>query len=91
MDESHWISRAQAAEAQLKTLKAAQEPVLERIRNFKANFGLRERSDGAIVINYEHFVQALGAAAALELRAEIDKHYGITGEPGKKPRMRVQA
>lgn len=75
-DESIWIDRAQSAEAKLKTLKEAYEPALERVKAFKQNFGVKERGNGEIEIDFEKFVQRLGEASALELRAVIDEHYG---------------
>ena len=90
-DESYWVDRAQTAEARLGTLKAAYEPAIERVRQFKTNFGLKERADGSIVIDFECFVTALGPTGCLELREEIDKQWNISGAPGAKPRMRVQA
>lgn len=90
-DESYYIERAQTAEARLQTLKDAYEPAIERVQQFKAAFGLRDRSDGSIVIDYERFVEALGPDGCLELRAEIDKRWLISGEPGKKPRIVVTA
>ena len=53
MSESVWIERAQSAEARLNTLKQAYEPALERVRNFKANFGIRERDDGSIDVDFD--------------------------------------
>lgn len=90
-DETMWIERAQSAEARLKTLEQAMKPAIERVQQFKANFGLRERQNGEIVIDYDRFVEALGPSGALELRSAIDERYGITGGPGQKPRMRVGA
>lgn len=90
-DESHWIERAQSAEAKLATLKAAYEPAIERVQQFKTNFGIKERHDGEIVIDYDRFVERLGVAAALELRAVIDQRYHISGAPGEKPRIKLPA
>lgn len=73
--DSHWIERAQSAEARLKTLQQAYEPALEKTRNFKANFGVKERSNGEIDIDFEKFVKKLGREAALELRRIIDEQY----------------
>jgi len=86
-----WIARAQSAEARLATLKEAYEPALERVKAFKANFGVKERADGTIVIDYEKLVAAIGPEGALELRAVIDETYSIKGAAGEKPRMRVVA
>ena len=88
-EESHWIERAQSAEAKLKTLEEAHKPALERIKDFKANFGVRERDNGEIVIDFDKFVERLGPEACLELRMIIDEKYLISGEPGEKPKLKV--
>ncbi len=89
MDESHWIARAQTAEAKLNTLEAASKPALEKIKQFKSNFGVKERQDGEIVIDFDKFVKNLGQIAALELRGIIDGQYQISGDAGEKPHMRL--
>lgn len=91
MSEDFYRQRAETAEAQLATLKYAQAAAIDRVRQFKANFGIRERSNGDLVIDYQKFVKALGLEAALELRKEIDLAYRITGEAGEKPRVRASA
>lgn len=88
-DESRLIERAQSAEAKLKTLQEAYQPAIDRIQQFKTNMGVRERHDGALIVDFERFAKAIGPESALELRRIIDETYGITGEPGTKPRMRV--
>ena len=88
-DESHWIERAQSCEARLSTLKDAYGPAIERVKQFKANFGVRERSNGEIDIDFEKFVERLGVGAALELRRVIDEKYAVSGAPGEKPHVRV--
>lgn len=90
-DESYWISRAQSAEAKLQTLKDAYDPAIERVQQFKATFGVKERSDGSLVVDFERFAAAIGPESALELRRIIDEVHGITGAPGEKPRMRLVA
>ncbi len=89
--DQFWVSRAQSAEAKLATLKESIDPVLTRIKQFKENFGVRERSDGSIIIDFEKMVDRLGPEACLELRSVIDSKYGISGAAGEKPRMRVGA
>jgi hypothetical protein len=74
-DESFWVSRAQTAEAQLKTLREAQGAAIERIKEFKANFGIRERDNGEIVIDFQKFTERLGIDGAIELRKIIDEKY----------------
>ncbi len=81
MEENFWISKAQSAEAQLATLKEAYQPAIEKIQQFKANFGVRERSNGEIDIDFEKFVKNLGREGAMELKSVIETHY-------KRPRGR---
>ena len=76
MSESVWIERAQSAEARLNTLKQAYEPALERVRNFKANFGIREKDNGEIDINYDKFIEHLGSENSMILKSIIQKKYG---------------
>lgn len=78
MSEDVWIERAQSAEAKLKTLQQAYAPAIERIQNFKTNFGLKERDNGEISIDYDKFVKNLGRESALELRKVIDGQYKNT-------------
>lgn len=89
MSEQMWIERAQTAEAQLASLKNSFEPALERVQMFKKNFGVRERSNGEIDIDFDILVDRIGPEGALELRAIIDEKYLISGAPGEKPRLRV--
>lgn len=74
-DDSAWISRAQTAEAKLKTLREAQGAAIDRVRDFKANFGIRERDNGEIVIDFQKFAERLGIDGAIELRKIIDEKY----------------
>ena len=86
-----WIDRAQSAETQLATLKQAMQPALERVKDFKKNFGVKEKSDGEIVIDFDKLVGRLGLESALELRSIIDEKYQISGAAGEKPRVRLSA
>lgn len=88
-DESIWRDRATTAEAKLATMKDAYGPAIERIQVFKMNFGVRERENGDIDVDFDKFVQRLGVTDALELRRIIDATYNITGEPGTKPHLKV--
>lgn len=90
-DESQWIEQAQSWEAKYRTLKEATDPALERVKQFKANFGVREKQDGSIEIDWAKFVERIGIEGALELRREIDQRYSISGEPGEKPKVKVRA
>lgn len=85
----YWVERAQSAEARLLTLKESIEPTLERVKQFKTNFGIRESTDGTISIDFDKFVDRLGVEQCLQLRAIIDEKYKIRGEAGEKPRIRV--
>ncbi len=85
------LNRAESAEAKFGTLKANMDAVIDRVKQFKTNFGVRERSDGSIVIDFEKMVGRLGPEACLELRSVIDDKYGISGAAGEKPRIRVRS
>ena len=76
MSEQMWMERAQSAEAQLKTLREAQGAAIERIKDFKANFGIKERGNGEIVIDFPKFVERLGPESSSELRKIIVEKYG---------------
>ncbi len=76
MSEDMWMDRAQSAEAQLKTLREAQGAAIERIKDFKANFGIKERGNGEIVIDFPKFVERLGQEDAAELQKVIAEKYG---------------
>lgn len=90
-DESYWVDRAQSAEARLKTVEDQYKPAIERVQAFKTNFGVKERSDGSLVVDYEKFAKAIGIGGALELRRVIDETYSIRGEAGEKPKIKVVA
>lgn len=89
MSEQMWIDRAQSAESKIETMRQAHEMAAERIKNFKMNFGIREKASGEIDIDFDVFVDRLGAEQALALRQIIDAKYHIHGSPGEKPRMRA--
>ena len=55
-----WIERAQSAEARIQTLKDAYEPAINRIKDFKRNFGIKERDNGMIDIDFDKFCDNLG-------------------------------
>jgi hypothetical protein len=76
MSEDIWMDRCQSAEAQLKTLREAQGAAIERIKEFKANFGIKERSNGEILIDFPKFVERMGQEGSAELRKIIDEKYG---------------
>jgi len=75
MADDHWIERAQSAEAKLKTMKESHEQAVDRVRAFKTNFGIRERDNGEIVIDFQKFAERLGAENAAELKKVIDEKY----------------
>lgn len=80
MSEQMWMERAQTAEAQLITQKEALGGAIERIKTFKANFGIREKQDGTIEIDFDKFALNIGHKAALELIKVFDETYHITGK-----------
>lgn len=88
-DENSLMDRANRAEARASALDQAYKSQIEKIAAFKGTMGLRERSDGSIVIDFETFAKALPADQALELRAVIDEVHNISGEAGQKPRIRL--
>ena len=87
--ESEWIHRAQSAEARLGTQEAAAGEMKKKIQNFKASWGITEKSDGSWDMNFDKLADNLGMEQALVLRAIIDEKYGIHGAPGEKPKVRV--
>jgi hypothetical protein len=89
MSEEMWRERAQTAEARIQTLNSAYAPAIEKVKQFKANFGVKERPNGDLDIDFEKFVKNLGVKAAFELRKVIDEQYHISGEPGKKPHIKA--
>ena len=89
MSEAMWMERAQAAEAQLTTMREAKDAAINRVKEFKTNFGIREKQGGVIEIDYDKFAQALGVEGCLELRKVIDETHNISGAAGKKPRLKV--
>lgn len=78
MSEDMWRERAQSAEARIATLESNFKPALERVKNFKKNFGIKEKDTGEIVIDYEKFAENLGEVNALELRDIITEMYSKT-------------
>ena len=75
-DSDFWVQRAQSAESKLSTLRQAHESAIDRVKDFKTNFGIRERDNGEIMIDFSKFVERLGAESSLELRKIIDEKYG---------------
>jgi hypothetical protein len=63
--------------AQVRAAREQYDLVIERYQNFKANFGVKEKSDGSIVIDYDKFVERLGVDGCLELRKIIDEKHGL--------------
>jgi len=78
MSEQMWIERAQSAEAKIATLESAFKPALERIKQFKTNFGIKERDNGEISIDFDKFVENIGEESALELQSIITEKYSKT-------------
>ena len=79
MSESMWIERAQSAEAKLNTMKESLDKAVERVRSFKANFGVREKDNGEIVIDFKKMVERLGKDGAMDLRSVIEEVYSSHG------------
>lgn len=90
-EESHWIERAQSAEARLETIQGNNDQLKERFRGLCEALGARVKSDGSIDIDYAAFVSKLSVEGALEVRAIIDEVHNISGAPGDKPKIRMRA
>jgi len=90
-DESYWVEQAQTWQAKYKTLEDQVGPLKEKAQGIKQALCAREKSDGSFDIDFEALVTKLGPEGALELRATIDAVYSVSGEPGRKPRIRVKA
>jgi hypothetical protein len=88
-DDNTILAQRDEARAQLETYKQAVGPMKERIQQFKTNFGVRERNDGSLEVDYDRFSDAIGIEGSLELRGIIDEKYSIQGAAGEKPRIRV--
>jgi len=84
MSEDVYRERAESCEARLATLQDSLKPALERVKQFKANFGIREMDTGEIDIDYEKFVANLGRENALALKDVIDEQYGKSQEKAVK-------
>ncbi len=85
----NWIERAQSAETKLVAMKESMGAALERVKEFKKNFGIRERQDGSLEIDFDKFATNLGVESCIELRRVIDDIYKISGKSGEKPRMKI--
>lgn len=83
MSEVMWMERAQSAEAKLATLEQAYQPALERVQHFKANFGVKESSDGTLTIDFDKLTENLGLGGCTELKAIIEEKYNLGPPPGK--------
>lgn len=77
MSELMWMERAQSAEAKLATIEQANKAVIERIREFKQSFGVKEKSSGEIEIDFDKFIEALGSDNSLALKQIIEQTYGL--------------
>ena len=89
MAEDFWIERAQTAEAKLSTMQGNVDTLKAKCRYVKDMLCARETTEGAMDIDFDALVQKLPVDQALELRAAIDQHHRISGEPGKKPRVKL--
>lgn len=80
-DEQHWREKANSLQAQLDTLKGQMDPIIERYTTFKANMGVKEKSDGSISIDFDKFVERLGPEGWAALRKIGDEKHGTRPEP----------
>jgi hypothetical protein len=91
MSDDIWIERAQSYEAKYKTAQGQIDRLKEDARFVLDTFGARKKSDGTFDINFDQFVERLGPEQALAVRGMIDQRYGISGDPGEKPKIRIKA
>lgn len=93
MSEQDWMERAQSAEGQIETIRQATTAAIERVKIFKGNFGVREKRDGSIDVDFEKFAEGLGLEGCLQLRQVIDDMYRISGSSAKgdKPHIKLVA
>jgi len=89
MAEDYWEGRAKDAEAILLTQRESFAAAIDRVKEFKTNFGIREKQGGDIDIDFEKFASNLGIEGALELRKVIDEQYNVSGVAGEKPRLKL--
>ena len=83
------MERAQSAETKLITMKESMGAAIERVKEFKKNFGVREKTDGSLEIDFDKFALNLGVESCIELRKVIDDTYKLSGKAGEKPRMKI--
>lgn len=77
MSEQMWMERAQSAEARLATLAQAKDALLERVRVFKDNFGIKEKGSGELEIDFDKFACNLGEENAIALIQILEQTYGL--------------
>lgn len=90
-DDSHWIERAQSAEARSKTYGDQVARLKDECRDVKEALCAKKLSNGVIQIDYEKLVVKLGIEGWLELRAIGDAQHAVSGAAGEKPRVRMKA
>ncbi len=90
-DDSFLLNRAETAEAKLGTLKANIDALKDRVQQFKANFGVREKSDGSIDIDFEKMIDRLGSEASLELKSIIEDKYSVRPRRHLKPQIHMNS
>lgn len=73
--EDMWIERAQSAEARLGTMRDTHEAAMQRFKEFKKTFGLKQKADESIHIDFDKFTDALGQEGCMQLKAIIDKKW----------------
>ena len=88
-DAQYWIEKVKDAESRFETYKQANGAAVERVKQFKTNFGVKEASNGEISINFDKLVPALGLEEAMELRKVIDETYSVSGNAGEKPHIKL--
>lgn len=90
-DEQSLFEQNNSLKTQLQTAREQNARLQETVRTTCETLGARMKADGSADIDFEKFVERLGMAGALEVRAIIDEKYGISGAAGEKPRVKIKA
>jgi len=83
--------RFRSLETRNKTLGDQVDRLTQKCADIREALCAKERSDGSFDIDFDALVEKLGIESALVLRRIIDERYGISGEAGQKPRIRLAA
>jgi len=87
-DAQFWIEKLKDVETRFETYRQANGAAVDRVKRFKANFGVKEASNGEISIDFVKLSEGLGLESAMELRQVIDETYRVSGSAGEKPHIK---